>query len=134
MPGRKRGKSEPNPIDVRVGHRIKVRRRELGLSQSALADSLGVTFQQVQKYEKGRNRIGAGRLTQIARFLKVSPSVFFERAAMANDEVLRDIDDFVASKEGMDLMRAMAKVENEKVRHHIAILVEEVVNAYYDAK
>ena len=68
MPGRKKGKSERSPIDVRVGQRIKARRVALKFSQTALADSLGLTFQQVQKYENGRNRVGASRLTQIARF------------------------------------------------------------------
>src|SRR5215210_9571556 len=68
----------PDPVDVEVGHRIRIERLSRGLSQTALAESLGVTFQQVQKYEKGVNRVGAGRLTRIARVLKVPVATFFE--------------------------------------------------------
>lgn len=131
MPGRKKGKSEPNPIDVRVGHRIKARRVDLKLSQTALADYLGITFQQVQKYEKGRNRVGASRLTQIANFLKVSPSYFFESISVIADENLRGVEAFLASKDGMDLIRAMRKVEQKQTRRQIALLVEGIANTYY---
>src|SRR5690348_15149385 len=131
MPGRKKGKSEPNPIDVRVGHRIKTRRIDLKLSQTALADHLGITFQQVQKYEKGRNRVGASRLTQIANVLKVSPGYFFERISVIADESLRDVEAFLASKDGMDLIRAMTKVKQKQLRRQIAMLVEGVANTYY---
>ena len=131
MPGRKKGKSEPNPIDVRVGHRIKARRVDLKLSQTALADYLGITFQQVQKYEKGSNRVGASRLTQIANFLKVSPSYFFESISVIADENLRGVEAFLASKDGMDLIRAMRKVEQKQTRRQIALLVEGIANTYY---
>jgi transcriptional regulator with XRE-family HTH domain len=131
MPGRKKGKSEPNPIDVRVGHRIKARRVDLKFSQTELADHLGVTFQQVQKYEKGRNRVGASRLTQIARFLNVSPSYFFEGTRTTPDKSLRNIEAFVASGDGMALIEAMTKVGQKGLRRQIAMLFEEIANTYY---
>ena len=71
---------QPNPIDVHVGSRVKLRRTMLSISQEKLGDALGVTFQQVQKYEKGTNRIGASRLEAIARFLDVPVSYFFKDA------------------------------------------------------
>ncbi len=74
------GKKPPSAIDQHVGFRVRMRRMQLGLSQEALATPLGLTFQQVQKYENGKNRIGAGRLMQIALILKVEPRYFFEGA------------------------------------------------------
>src|ERR1700752_2734246 len=67
----------PDPVDIEVGHRIRIERLARGLSQTALANQLGVTFQQVQKYEKGVNRVGAGRLTKIADVLDVPGGTFF---------------------------------------------------------
>ena len=69
---------KPDPVDIEVGQRIKIQRLAAGLSQTELGESIGVTFQQVQKYEKGANRVGAGRLTQIARGLKIPVNTFFE--------------------------------------------------------
>jgi transcriptional regulator with XRE-family HTH domain len=69
---------KPDPVDIEVGQRIKIERLAAGLSQTELGESIGVTFQQVQKYEKGANRVGAGRLTQIARGLKIPVNTFFE--------------------------------------------------------
>ena len=74
------GTKQPNPTDKHVGARVRMRRMMLGMSQEKLGDGLGVTFQQVQKYEKGANRIGASRLQQIARILQVPESFFFEGA------------------------------------------------------
>lgn len=76
----------PNPIDVHVGQRVRQRRIMLKMSQEKLADSIGLTFQQVQKYEKGRNRIGASRLVQIANALKAPVSLFFEGAPDLSDK------------------------------------------------
>lgn len=69
---------KPDPVDIEVGQRIKIQRLAAGLSQTELGESIGVTFQQVQKYERGANRIGAGRLSQIARVLNVPVHSFFE--------------------------------------------------------
>jgi transcriptional regulator with XRE-family HTH domain len=73
-------KKVPNPIDRHVGSRVRMRRMMLGMSQEKLGDALGLTFQQVQKYEKGANRIGASRLQQISQILQVPVSFFFEGA------------------------------------------------------
>ncbi len=73
-------KKAPNPIDKHVGSRVRMRRMMLGMSQEKLGDALGLTFQQVQKYEKGTNRIGASRLQQISQILQVPVSFFFEGA------------------------------------------------------
>src|SRR5581483_4327424 len=76
---RRRRKSEgPNPIDVHVGARVRLRRTALGMSQEKLGDAIGLTFQQVQKYERGTNRIGASRLYELSRVLEVPVSFFFE--------------------------------------------------------
>src|SRR5215211_2374432 len=72
-----KGPKKPDPVDVEVGQRIRIQRLQSGLSQTALAEQLGVTFQQVQKYEKGVNRVGAGRLTKIAEVLAVPVSTLF---------------------------------------------------------
>ena len=69
---------KPDPVDIEVGQRIKIQRLAAGLSQTELGENIGVTFQQVQKYEKGANRVGAGRLTQIARVLNIPVNAFFE--------------------------------------------------------
>src|SRR5271167_2618011 len=76
-------KKAPNPIDKHVGSRVRMRRMMLGMSQEKLGDALGLTFQQVQKYEKGTNRIGASRLQQISQILQVQVSFFFEGAPSA---------------------------------------------------
>ena len=73
-------KKKPNPIDIHVGSRIRLRRTMLGMSQEKLGESLGITFQQIQKYEKGTNRVGASRLQNIASILNVPVSFFFDDA------------------------------------------------------
>src|SRR5436189_681918 len=75
-----RGSRRANPVDVHVGSRVRLRRMMLGMSQEKLGESLGITFQQIQKYEKGTNRIGASRLQHIARVLTMPVSYFFEGA------------------------------------------------------
>ena len=76
----------PDPVDIEVGHRIRIERLARGLSQTALANKLGVTFQQVQKYEKGVNRVGAGRLTKIAEVLGIEVGTFFSGKEMLKSE------------------------------------------------
>ena len=77
-------KKAPNPIDKHVGSRVRMRRMMLSMSQEKLGDALGLTFQQVQKYEKGTNRVGASRLQQIAQILQVPVAFFFEGASDAS--------------------------------------------------
>ena len=77
----KENKKKPNPIDIHVGSRIRLRRNMLGMSQEKLGESLGITFQQIQKYEKGTNRVGASRLQAIASILDVPVAFFFDDVA-----------------------------------------------------
>jgi transcriptional regulator with XRE-family HTH domain len=119
-------KKTPNPIDVFVGSRVRLRRLMVGMSQEALADRLGVTFQQVQKYEKGTNRISASRLQAISDVFRVPPSFFFQddEAVPATGMVQEtgDVSTFVSSKEGLDLNRAFLKIEDASVRKSIIAL------------
>jgi|SRR5271156_3647509 transcriptional regulator with XRE-family HTH domain len=124
----------PNPIDRHVGARVRMRRLMVGLSQSKLADSLDVTFQQVQKYEKGANRIGASRLQLLARVLDVPPAFFFEGApASATPSVGFNEDpgnayvvDFLSTSEGLQLNRAFSAIKNAKMRRSVLELVEQI--------
>src|ERR1700752_2595536 len=106
-------KKAPNPIDKHVGSRVRMRRMMLGMSQEKLGDALGLTFQQVQKYEKGTNRIGASRLQQISHILQVPVSFFFEGAPSVQPagrhEVMAEapspayVSDFLATSDGLAL-------------------------------
>ena len=121
-------KKSPNPIDIFVGSRVRLRRLMVGMSQEALADRLGVTFQQVQKYEKGTNRISASRLQAIAEVFRVPPGFFFQEddgpssATGAGALQAGDVSAFVSSKEGLDLNRAFLKIEDARVRRSIIAL------------
>lgn len=119
----------PNPIDVHVGARVRMRRLLVGLSQDKLGEALGVTFQQVQKYERGANRIGASRLFEIARVLTVPVGFFFEgvdsavSGGFAEDDQTPLVDDFINSPEGVALAAAFNKIRDQKVRRRILELV-----------
>lgn len=123
----------PNPIDIHVGARVRMRRLLLGLSQDKLGDELGVTFQQVQKYERGANRVGASRLFEIARVLTVPVGFFFEgmdsntRGGFAEDDQTPLVDDFLNSPEGVALATAFNRIEDPKVRRRILELVRSLV-------
>ena len=130
-------KKVPNPIDRHVGSRVRMRRVILGMSQEKLGEALGLTFQQVQKYEKGANRIGASRLQQISRTLDVPPAFFFEGAPSFENEtnseashmgVCEDaspsyVADFLSTAEGLHLNMAFARIHDPKVRKRIIDLV-----------
>ena len=121
----------PNPIDKHVGARVRMRRLMVGLSQGKLGEALDVTFQQVQKYEKGANRIGASRLQQLARVLDVPPAYFFEGApssghsanGFAEPDGNSYVVDFLSTNEGLQLNRAFAAIKDPKVRKKILDLV-----------
>jgi transcriptional regulator with XRE-family HTH domain len=126
-------KKRPNPTDVHVGSRIRLRRNMLGMSQEKLGESLGITFQQVQKYEKGTNRVGASRLQAIATILEVPVSFFFDDApspggmpakGFAEENSTTYIVDFLSSSEGIQLNRAFARITDPKVRRKIIDLVK----------
>jgi len=125
---------KPNAVDAHVGQRIRQRREWQNMSQTTLGEAIGVTFQQVQKYEKGVNRVGAGRLQQISKALKVEPSYFFEdtlnkirseeRSASNQINIPPEVVEFVVSKEGIELIRAFSRVGDYRVRRRIVMLVK----------
>lgn len=124
---------QPNPIDVAVGTRLKMERKIRRISQTQLAQHLGVTFQQVQKYEKGMNRISASRMMMIADFFGFSPATLFEAAApqgagahnrSSSAREKSDITEFATSLEGLALNQAFLKIQDPQLRHHIVGLVK----------
>ena len=126
-------KKRPNPIDVHVGSRIRLRRNVLGISQEKLGESLGITFQQIQKYEKGTNRVGASRLQAIASILSVPVAFFFEDApagdkaaaeGFAEDSQTSYVVDFLSTSEGLQLNRAFVRISDPKVRKRLVDLVK----------
>ena len=121
----------PNPIDRHVGNRMRMRRMMLGMSQATLGELLGLTFQQVQKYEKGANRLGASRLQQAAQILGVSVPFFFEGAPgghIEGGDTLSPayIDDFVSSEDGLRLIKAFMRIARPAVRYRIVNVVQEI--------
>ena len=120
----------PNPIDIHVGKRLRMRRLMLDMSQETLADALGLTFQQVQKYEKGANRVGASRLQRLCEILQVPVGFFFEGLARndgksgAQTAVMAYVTDFTASSDGLALIRSFSKIRDAKLRRSIVELVE----------
>lgn len=149
-----KGSRRPNPIDVHVGSRVRLQRMLLSMSQEKLGERLGLTFQQVQKYEKGINRIGASRLFDLSMVLGVPVQFFYEQAptpeasgslsgelsqsngdgqagggapgfgeSASNSYSEGDIVNFLATREGLELNKAFARIEDPKVRKHIVDLV-----------
>lgn len=115
----------PNPVDRHVGLRIRLRRRELGVSQEKLADSIGLTFQQVQKYERAANRVSASKLWEMARALKTSIAYFYEglgEPATAEPGVgaeQRTVHEFLLTPEGMELAAAFPRIRQARVRRRL---------------
>ena len=116
---------EPQPVDVRVGQMIRTQRLTQGMSQTVLGSKIGVTFQQVQKYEKGRNRIGASRLTQIAKALSIDPASFFPDDDQSGGE---DVLSLLQSTDAVELVKAFAKIESKQVRTAIVHVVTGVAS------
>lgn len=126
-------KKVPNPIDKHVGSRVRMRRMMLSMSQEKLGDALHLTFQQVQKYEKGTNRIGASRMQQISHILQVPVSFFFEGAptpegmtGMSEAPSPAYVADFLSSSDGLALTKAFMRVKHPNVRRRIVDLVESI--------
>jgi transcriptional regulator with XRE-family HTH domain len=121
----------PNPIDKHVGARLRMRRMLIGMSQEKLGDALGITFQQIQKYEKGANRIGASRLQELARILNVPPAFFFEdapsgvapAAGFAEPSASSYLVDFLSTPEGLQLNKAFALIRDPRIRRSVLDLV-----------
>ena len=125
------GSKKPDVIDVEVGQRIRIQRLAAGLSQSELAERIGVTFQQVQKYEKGMNRVGAGRLTKIARVLNVSVGSFFDGRETIEQVALQGLDaplEAMAQPYAYRLLRAYASIPDPDLRQSIVEFVERTAN------
>jgi transcriptional regulator with XRE-family HTH domain len=128
----------PNPVDLHVGARIRLRRRMQGVSQEKLADALGLTFQQVQKYERGANRVSASKLYEIAAALRAPVAYFFDGLAdpCAEDdqaETARPSDEqtlhtFLMTAEGLELARLFPKVPRGRVRRRVLELLSAIVN------
>ena len=127
-------KKAPNPTDKHVGSRVRMRRKMLAMSQTKLGDALGLTFQQVQKYERGANRMGASRLQQMSDILQVPVEFFFEGAPNASAPLgsngsalsMAQIDDFVSNSDGLRLIGAFMRIDNAAVRRRIVMLVQEI--------
>lgn len=129
-------KKAPNPTDKHVGARVRMRRMMLGMSQEKLGDALDLTFQQVQKYEKGANRIGASRLQHISHILQVPVSFFFEGApnvpnmhhtgGLAEAPSPAYVSDFLATSDGLALTKAFMGIKDSKLRRRIVDLVEQI--------
>jgi transcriptional regulator with XRE-family HTH domain len=138
-------KKAPNPIDKHVGSRVRMRRMMLGMSQEKLGDALGLTFQQVQKYEKGTNRIGASRLQQISQILQVPVAFFFEGAPVISGEYEPSsgmheapspayVSDFLATSDGLSLTKAFMRIKDAKLRRRIVDLVQQIAGEEADTK
>jgi len=127
-----------NALDTRLGQRVRARRLEIGMSQEKLADTLGVTFQQVQKYEKGVNRIAASRLFAIAAALDVPISRLFEGiepgrqrgVAEGRSDMLRDV---LSTPEGAETMALFGVIKNQRVRRRVVALVRAVADEHAEA-
>ena len=132
-------KKTPNPVDKHVGSRVRMRRVLIGMSQEKLGEALGITFQQIQKYEKGTNRIGASRMQQISNVMGVPVSYFFEDApgaesgsgagfgeSQGSDYVV----DFLTTSEGLQLNKSFVKITDAKVRKKLVDLVSALADQH----
>jgi transcriptional regulator with XRE-family HTH domain len=119
----------PHPVDRHVGLRIRIRRKEVGVSQERLAEALGITFQQVQKYERGANRVSASKLWEIARALNTGVGYFYEGLGEGEPSSSRaDAQDFMLSNEGLELMAAFPRIEKSNLRRKLVDLVRAVAD------
>jgi transcriptional regulator with XRE-family HTH domain len=124
----------PNPIDKHVGSRLRMRRKMLGMSQEKLGEALKITFQQVQKYEKGTNRVSASRLQHMSHILQVPVPFFFEGAPHQPGQPKGTggppspayVSDFLSSTDGLALVKAFTKIKEPKLRRRVVQLVEEI--------
>jgi transcriptional regulator with XRE-family HTH domain len=127
---------EPQDVDRHVGSRVRMQRMLVGMSQEKLGEACGITFQQIQKYEKGMNRMGASRLHQIARILQVPVEFFYEGAPSGPDSdgpinidrSSRTMTDFLATSEGLELVKAFMAVKDAKVRRRIVDMAKAVAS------
>ncbi len=128
----------PNPIDVHVGRRVRQRRKALGVTQERLAEDLGLTFQQVQKYERGANRVSASKLYEIARSLRTSIAYFFEGLAdpataydvpgFAEPGTDQFVTEFLMTPEGLELAELFPRIKRPRVRRRVLDLVRSMAD------
>ncbi len=144
-PGRKRGSNAYNPIDVHVGARLRARRTLLGLSQTALGDAIGISFQQLQKYEAGSNRISASRLYELSKNLDVDIGYFFDEmdqatksespARLSQQKSKRSprkppkSEDPLHKRETLEFVRAYYRITDPKIRGHVRKLIQTTASA-----
>jgi transcriptional regulator with XRE-family HTH domain len=122
-----------HPVDLYVGARLRIRRKVLGLSQTQLADALGITFQQIQKYERGANRISASKLYEAARLLQSPVSYFFEGLDETghgdqDDGMAQRMTQFVATPEGLELASLFPRLNDRRLRRRVVDLVKAMVD------
>lgn len=141
-----KGSRRPNPIDIHVGGRVRFRRMLLGMSQEKLGEALGLTFQQVQKYEKGVNRIGASRLYDLSQVLQVPIQFFYEEAPISLEQTASGaggfaersteshILEFLNTREGLELNKAFVRIQDGKMRRAIVDLVRTMSGEDRDPK
>jgi transcriptional regulator with XRE-family HTH domain len=124
-------KKSPTDADKHIGLRIRLRRISIGMSQERLGEILGLTFQQVQKYEKGMNRVGAGRLVEVAEALGVTVGYFFEGYVKvgAGDSPGDDIQPLISTPDSLAMARAFARISDLTVRKKLVAMVEAVADA-----
>ncbi len=132
-------KQSPHPVDQKVGNRLRVARTLRGVSQEQLARAVGLTFQQVQKYEKGANRISASRLWEFSTLLGKDPSWFFESDAYEDERfhneplpIMNDSDDKLIGRDVLELVREWRKIDDERIRQKIIELIRVTANSELD--
>jgi transcriptional regulator with XRE-family HTH domain len=130
LPPGRRSKRRAGPWDVEVGRRIRARRLDRGMSQSALADQIDLTFQQVQKYENGMNRVGAGRLQQIAEALDVPPSFFFrdQKNGAQSEGKAESMFGALRSVRAMRMLKAFNRIQSRKLQGALVTLAEDLAD------
>jgi transcriptional regulator with XRE-family HTH domain len=142
-----KGSRRPNPVDIHVGSRVRFRRMLLGMSQEKLGERLGLTFQQVQKYEKGVNRIGASRLFDLSQVLQVPIQFFYEEAPGTLEQGAGEhgrgfaergsesyIVEFLNTRDGLEMNKAFVRIQDVKVRRAIVELVRQLAGDDKEAK
>ncbi len=134
--------SAPHPVDIHVGKRLRLRRTIQGLSQEVVGNAIGVTFQQIQKYERGANRMGSSRLFEFSKILKVPVSYFFDgfeaQVGEENDYMMAESSspefehEQMSSRETMEMMRAYYKISSPRVRKSVFDLVKNLAEREED--
>ncbi len=141
-PRRRHGSDHPHPVDIHVGARVRLRRTALGMSQEKLGDAIGLTFQQVQKYERGTNRIGASRLYELSRVLEVPVSFFFEELdheVIAGTRIAGLSEPSAAYSAGggnrdvLELARTFQRISDATLRRRLFDLIKSIAAAYFRA-